>query len=163
MGLSSHLGAKATLGKVPPNMPVPRVPFPELRCGGYWQWTRLSPQCLEGAPDPLQQSPPPQTPGGPEDTMEGPGLDPNSSQDSGCFPKLNSTVRRGESLCVCGFSSKHHPAIRKLKELFVGKPPPRVMHAHLHTAPFCDTECTLWTGVAGPWRLTALAACAVDV
>ena len=95
--------------------------------------------------------------------MEGPGLDPNSSQDSDCFPKLNSTVRRGESLCVCGFSWKHHPAIRKLKELFVGKPPPRVMHAHLHTAPFCDTECTLWTGVAGPWRLTALAACAVDV
>ena len=123
-GLSSHLGAKATLGKVPPNVPVPRVPFPELGCGGYRQWTRLSPRCFKGAPDPPQQSPAPQTPGGPEYTMEGPGLNPNSPQDSDCFPKLNSTIGRGQSLCVCCFPLKHRPAIRTLKELFAGKPHP---------------------------------------
>ena len=124
LGLSSHLGAKATLGKVPPNVPVPRVPFPELRCGGYRQWTRLSLRCLKGAPDPPQQSPAPQIPGGPEYTMEGPGLNPNSPQDSDRFPRLNSTIGRGQSLCVCCFPSKHPPAIRTLKELFAGKPHP---------------------------------------
>lgn len=185
MGLSSYLGAKAALGKVPPNVPVPRVPFPELGCGGYWQWIWLSPRCLEGAPGPPQQSPPPQTPGGPEYTMEGPGLNPNSPQDSDCFPKLNSTIGRGQSFCVCCFPSKHRPAIRTLKELFVGKPHPEPRKtararpfvaerpvpawSPLDTciagtpAPFCDTERTLWTGVTRPWRLTALAACAVDV
>ena len=57
MGLSSYLGAKATLGKAPSNMPVPRIPFPELGYGGCLQWARLSPPCLRmgfGLPTPAK-------------------------------------------------------------------------------------------------------------
>lgn len=58
--------------------------------------------------------------------MAGPGLNPNSSQGSDLFPKLNSTIGIAESLYVSCFSLKHHPPLRKLKVLFVRETTPRV-------------------------------------